>query len=263
MEIRTGNLIADGLPPERMGFICDLIARGGPEPHEYEALTAWIDTLAADVGSGAVTREAVAAMWRDFTRQHFRGTLQGLVVEKPHGYHGDFEFIDGVHSGRISTDPRLARWDSYLQAQAAPKAVRNRKYYLHNLLKLRCGSDGHPVQVLNVACGPARDIREWLDSNGKDAAHFDCVDLDANAIRFAESLCSGYARAVRFFHCNALLFKPPRRYELVWSSGLFDYLDDGLFVRLLRRLLRFAEPNGEVVVGNFHPSNPTRNYRNR
>lgn len=260
MEVTTNNPMPAGLPPERTVFIHDLIAGGGPEPHEYAALTAWIDALADDVKGERVTAGAVATMWRDLTQQHFRGTLQGLVVETPHGYHGDFEFIDGVHCSRISPDAALARWDGYLHAQAAPKAVRNRKQYFHDLLRLWCRRDGHPIPVLNVASGPARDVREWLDANGAEAAHFDCVDLDANAIRFAASLCTDYAEAVRFFHGNALLFKPPRRYRLVWSAGLFDYLEDRLFVRLLRRLLRFTEAGGEVVVGNFGDSNPTRNY---
>lgn len=260
MEVTTNDPMPTGLPPERSVFIHDLIAGGGPEPHEYAALTAWIDALADDVKTERVTAGAVATMWRELTQQHFRGTLQGLVVETPHGYHGDFEFIDGVHCSRISPDAALARWDGYLHAQAAPKAVRNRKQYFHDLLRSRCERNGHPISVLNVASGPARDVREWLDANGAEAAHFDCVDLDANAIRFAEALCTDYAVAVRFFHGNALLFKPPRRYRLVWSAGLFDYLEDRLFVRLLRRLLRFTDAGGEVVVGNFGNSNPTRNY---
>ena len=260
MEVTTNDPMPTGLPPERSVFIHNLIAGGGPEPHEYAALTAWIDALADDVKTERVTAGAVATMWRELTQQHFRGTLQGLVVETPHGYHGDFEFIDGVHCSRISPDAALARWDGYLHAQAAPKAVRNRKQYFHDLLRSRCERNGHPISVLNVASGPARDVREWLDANGAEAAHFDCVDLDANAIRFAEALCTDYAVAVRFFHGNALLFKPPRRYRLVWSAGLFDYLEDRLFVRLLRRLLRFTDAGGEVVVGNFGNSNPTRNY---
>ena len=260
MEVATNDPMPNGLPPERLVFIHALIERGGPEPHEYAAVTAWIDALAGDVKVGRVKADVVSEMWRELTRQHFRGTLQGLVVETPHGYHGDFEFIDGVHCTRISPDAILARWDGYLHAQAAPKAVRNRKQYFQDLLKSRCGRNGHPIPVLNVASGPARDVREWLDTNGAEAVHFDCVDLDANAIRFAEALCADYAEAVRFFHGNALLFKPPRRYRLVWSAGLFDYLDDRLFVRLLRRLLRFTEAGGEVVVGNFGDSNPTRNY---
>jgi SAM-dependent methyltransferase len=255
-----GGSLSHGVPQERMTFINKLIARHGPEPLEYPEFTAWIDSLAEDIKAGRTTEEAVYSLWRELTRRHFRGSLQGLVVEIPHGYHGDFEFIDGVHCERISPDPTLARWDGYLQAQAAPKAVRNRRDYFHQLLKSVGASQGSPLRVLNVASGPSRDVRQWLDLQGPDAAHFDCVDLDANAIRFGKVLCEGYADSVRFFQGNALTFKPPYQYGLIWSAGLFDYLEDRLFVRLLRRLLRFTQNGGEVVVGNFGDYNPTRNY---
>ncbi len=254
------SLISSGVPPERLAFIEELIARGGPEPDEYPAFTAWIDALAEDVKAGRQTAEAVGAMWSELTRRHFRGTLQGFAAEAPRGYHGDFEIIDGIYCGRISADPGLARWDRFFHAQAAPKAVRNRKQYFQELLRSRCGRDGHALSVLNLGCGPARDVCEWLEKSGASAAQFDCVDLDANAIQFAKSLCSSHLDAVRFHHGNALTFKASRTYGLVWSAGLFDYLEDRLFVRLLRRLLRFTEPGGEVVVGNFGDYNPTRNY---
>jgi hypothetical protein len=35
---------------------------------------------------------------------------------------------------------------------------------------------------------------------------------------------------------------------------------DSLFVRLLRRLLRFCHHGGEIVIGNFGNYNPTRTY---
>ena len=241
-------------------FIETLIARGGPEPQEYAALTAWVEAIAEDVKSGRTSAEQVSSMWLALTRQHFRGSLQGLAAEAPHGYHGDFEIIDAIHCARVSTDPALARWDAYFHAQAAPKAVRNRKQYFHDLLRPKVGCNGDKFSVLNVASGPARDVAEWFDGNSTATTWFDCVDLDLNAIRFAESLCAKHADAVRFFHGNALTFKPPHRYDLVWSAGLFDYLEDRLFVRLLRRLIRFTQPGGEVVVGNFGDYNPTRNY---
>lgn len=248
------------IPDERVAFITQVVEKGGPEPHEYDDFTAWVNALADDVKAGRTTEEDVYSLWLELTRQYFRGSLQGLVVEIPHGYHGDFEVIDGIHCERISPDPMLARWDGYLQAQAAPKAVRNRVDYFHQLLLSSSARYGIGLRVLNVASGPSRDVRQWLDVRGTQMAAFDCVDLDANAIRFAENLCQPYPGAVRFFHNNALTFKPPCQYGLVWSAGLFDYLEDRLFVRLIKRMLRFTEAGGEVVVGNFGDHNPTRNY---
>ena len=252
--------LENAVSPERIAFIHRVIERRGPEPQEYEEVTAWINALADDVKAGRTTEDAVYELWLNLTRQHFRGSLQAMVVEIPHGYHGDFEVIDGIHCERISPDPGVARWDGYLQAQAAPKAVRNRVEYLHELVRFTCAHFGRTIRVLNVASGPSRDVRKWLDTRGPTMATFDCVDLDANAIRFAEKLCQPYPNSVRFFNTNALTFKAPCKYDLVWSAGLFDYLEDRLFIRLIRRLLRFTQNGGEVVVGNFGDYNPTRNY---
>ena len=55
-------------------------------------------------------------------------------------------------------------------------------------------------------------------------------------------------------------FHPPNRYHAIWSAGLFDYLDDRLFVLLIKRLMRALEPGGELAIWNFSTSNPTRPY---
>jgi len=47
---------------------------------------------------------------------------------------------------------------------------------------------------------------------------------------------------------------------LVWSAGFFDYLNDRLFVCALRRYWRMVAPGGELVLGNFSTSNPSRTY---
>lgn len=48
---------------------------------------------------------------------------------------------------------------------------------------------------------------------------------------------------------------PPRSLDLVYSSGLFDYLSDDLATALLSRLQHYLKPGGRVFFGNFadHP----------
>lgn len=46
----------------------------------------------------------------------------------------------------------------------------------------------------------------------------------------------------------------------IWSAGLFDYLDIKAAARLLKRMWNWTNKGGRVVIGNFHPENPTRNY---
>ena len=57
---------------------------------------------------------------------------------------------------------------------------------------------------------------------------------------------------------NILKFEPVDRFDLVWSAGLFDYFSDKLFVKTLQRIRRWLKPEGEVIIGNFGPHNPSR-----
>ncbi|MCX6981749.1 MAG: class I SAM-dependent methyltransferase [Verrucomicrobia bacterium] len=247
------------LPAGHVQFIEQLIIRCGPEPHEYEALHRWFEHTAEHVREGRITRDAVAAFWQEVTLAHFPDSMQGHVVRKPHGYAGDFEIIDRIYLGHINEDERVKRWDSYFHAQHSPRAVRNRKIYFHDLLRRKLnGTTNRPLRVLNVASGPARDLAEWCAAHGTEEVHFDCVEMDTNAIAHAQSLCAPYERCVHFMRANALRFTTNAKYDLVWSAGLFDYLSDSLFVRLLKRLMRFTREGGEVVIGNFGNFNPTR-----
>ena len=65
---------------------------------------------------------------------------------------------------------------------------------------------------------------------------------------------------IGFHRDNALKFKPSKKYNLIWSAGLFDYLNKDLFKMLLSKLLVFVKPGGELVIGNFSLNNPCRDW---
>lgn len=257
---------------ERLVFIKELIERGGPEPVEYEAFTAWTDALADDVSNGSLSVDDVRSFWRELTQRSFKGTAQADVVLQPYGYYGDFEIIDAIYTERVNKHPALAKWDHYFHAISAARAVRNRKSYFHNLLsrsEKELWSDRQTplndcteskLRVLNVASGPGRDMCEWFELNPNTELRFECVELDPKAICYASSLCEPWMNSIRFHQKNALRFKTNNRFHLIWSAGLFDYLSDAMFVRLLKVFLQHCLPGGEIVVGNFGDYNPSRNY---
>jgi len=59
---------------------------------------------------------------------------------------------------------------------------------------------------------------------------------------------------------NVVRIRPSRQYDLVWSAGLFDYLNDRLATVLLKRMWSWTKAGGTCVIGNFHASNPSRKY---
>lgn len=239
----------------------ELIASGGPMPHEYALLNRALRQLGDTVRAKVINREDVLAYSHDITSRHLEGTMQARALGKKYGYSGDFEIIEAIYTLQTAQEPHLRRWDLYFHSQAAPNAVRNRKAYFHQLLNSHtAGRAKMPVRVLNVASGPARDVREWVLDNPEHEVFFDCVDAEIHAVECAKKMCAPFARQVEFYHRNVLRFLPSKGYELVWSAGLFDYLTDRSFVFLLKALMAVTKRGGEVVVGNFSDFNPSRDY---
>ena len=235
------------------------VRAGGPRPAEYPVFTAWVDDLMARVARGEVSSTRLSALRECFGRAASEETMQGWVLRKPKGYAGDFEIIDQFYRRDVSPDPALRGWDEYFQAQPSPQAVRNRKELFKQLVGEKAHALGGPPRVLNVASGPCRDLAELFQSHGDGFAHVDCIDSDETALAFARGLLDGIS-SVRFRQENAVKAKIEERYDLIWSAGLFDYIDDTWFVRLLSRYVTALRPNGELVIGNFHPDHPTRAY---
>lgn len=241
--------------------VSDIARRGGPEPTDYGALNRLIRQTGDDIRAGVISADETKDVFDRLTAAHFRGTLQAFAREKARGYSGDFEIIDAIYSTRIAREPEIHRWDLFFQSQAAPCAVRNRKaHFLRLLDEMPPSPDGGRLRVLNVGSGPGRDVREWFLGQPTHSIFFDCVEMDALAIDHASRLCRPFLQHIEFYHENVLRYVPSRGYDLVWSAGLFDYLNDRVFVRLLRALLAVVRPGGRVVVGNFSEFNPSRDY---
>ena len=138
--------------------------------------------------------------------------------------------------------------------------MRNRKTYFLNLLRELTGSTEGPIEVLNIASGPARDVFEYLTFADHARVRFTCVEYDKTAIQYAKALCYEHLDAIEFVQANAFRYTTDKKFPLVWSAGLFDYFDDRRFKFLLKRLYDLTEAGGQLVVGNFSTDNPDQSY---
>ncbi len=238
-------------------YLNQLVSQGGPRPSEDYELTAVIAQIYEDWQSGRISPQALEQLRTalQFTPE----TMQGFAYLKPHGYAGDFEIIDRVYRRYHCPDPKRFNWDRYWQRNAAADAVRNRKDYFIRLVLAHVGAAGKS-KVLNVASGPGHDLLDLFEACPNLPVQIHCVEQDSRAIAHASKLCCRHLEQIMFHQANALRFTTSDQYDLVWSAGLFDYLDDRLFVRLAARLGRAVLPGGELVIGNFSDSNPSRAY---
>lgn len=244
-------------------YVRRILRKDGPQNEEdYVEFENWLCQVAQDINNKKLRPVDISRLREAFGDALTHKTLQGFALTKPHGYAGDYEIIDKIYRMHISDESHLRNWDKFFHSQKAPKAVRNRKKYFHNLLDKidRTQTDGSHLNVLNVASGPCRDVFEFLNKDTNHQFFFDCVEYDNNAISYAANLCQSHISLIKFHHVNALRFNSTKRFQLVWSAGLFDYLNDKTFILLLKRLYRLVDQGGELVIGNFSNDNESRFY---
>ena len=247
---------------ELFQYLRDLVAQHGPKKDDYAALNSWINTIIEQKRQGRITEKELTVL-RDIWGEAFSAdTCQGFSFHKPHGYPGDFEIIDRIYTRYLCPDPHLKKWDRFYQDHDAARAVRNRSRYLKTVL-LRHLRRKKEVRVLNVASGPGRDMYHFFANemtNGGRRVRFDCLEQDIKAITYAKKVCRPYLSHIAFIKQNVLRYTPDKRYDVIWASGIFDYFNDRIFVRILGKLLGALKPDGECVIGNFSVENPSKNY---
>ena len=244
-----------------VSFVKELVDQGGPVSGDFNALDNAFRSVAGFIKKSKSPAEH-AQMIRDALGDAMSPeTIQGYGFHKPFGYSGDFQMIDKIYQQQVSDRADLKNWDLFFHAQKAPIAVRNRKqYFIDMLTRLRRRFGDRELQVLNVASGPCRDVKEYLDQSADCRIHFHCVDADPHAIAYARETCRHQRHQMTFYHKNALRFRSAERFDMVWSAGLLDYFNDRQFVFLIKNLYRHLREDGELIVGNFHPDNPSRDY---
>lgn len=239
-----------------IAFLQQVIANGGPEVKEYDTLNGIFDQLSQDYKTGRLSTEEMEQLQSGFETAGMENTLHGHCRLKPYGYAGDFMIIDKIYREDVSSDERFEKWDIYWNNQPATKAVRNRKDYFIRTILQRLQPT--PLRLLNVASGPARDLAEVYTRIPSGALQTTCVEADAHAIAYATELNEANMQHIRFIHQNIFRFATEEQFDLVWSAGLFDYFEDSVFVKLLRKFISWTKPGGEVIIGNFSNQNPSR-----
>lgn len=189
------------------------------------------------------------------------GSFIKWSLEKPYGYAGDFKIIDDIYQNKPCTTGFDRLWDNYFQELDISKATRQRKEDFKEIILDLIKSRGNQnIRIMNLGSGPARDIKELNDMDKNESFSkviFDCYDFDIRAIDYARHLLNN-ASNVNFFQKNAIRLalknditkEIPHNYDLIYSTGLFDYLDERIAVRLLGNLRKLLGIEGVMAIAN-------------
>jgi len=238
------------------------------------AMSACLDTLSRTGCVGEANRLPSGELWQIAGSLLEVGRLQWQARFKPRGYAGDYQLLDWICGHQLCDHPLGRAFDLFFQRQAAPQAVRARTHAVAvALLSERLRRDAcDPYHVASVGSGPAEDLRQALSllpDSHRRTLQVILLDLDPESLDFAQQrikplLAPGALTAVR--DNPARLPSKPKAAQLLAQTdflvctGLFDYLDEKAAVAMLRLFWRQLAAGGQLLVGNFAPSNPTRAY---
>ena len=255
------------------------IVRALPALPAITALFERFESVAASVPKD------VAATHSAFARRQLHPLLlccpfMHRIYTKPLGYAGDYEMIEMINRNDCEGSSLFAKLlQVFILDQAPARAVRNRVGYFVNRFieeSLRVSNLGRVANIFSLGCGPAVEVQTFLAEHAlSDRAQFRLLDFNEETLRHTahrmEDLKRRYNRKTpinlvkKTVHHLLKEAGKPRAgdpgYDLIYCSGLYDYLSDRVCKALNTYLYDQLLPGGELIITNFDPSNPIRNIQ--
>jgi extracellular factor (EF) 3-hydroxypalmitic acid methyl ester biosynthesis protein len=176
---------------------------------------------------------------------------------KPRGYADDAVLIDHFYDFATvpAADGAVRALSETLVTFPAARSVRWRRDHLARTID-EVAESRPGAAVVSVACGHLREAALSRAVTSRRLGSFHAMDQDAASLAVVES---EYGRfGVTPVHASVRDVLTGRtRFEgadLIYSAGLYDYLEDRVAVRLTARLFSMLAPGGRLVVANFAPS---------
>lgn len=178
--------------------------------------------------------------------------------EKPLGYPGDYLMMEMIYSDPYQGESLFTKLlNTHSLSLPIVEAVRNRSSYIGEIIKSAV-TDTPDASILNVGSGPAWEIREFLRDGCN--ARFYLLDQEKNALEFVRKRLDGNSGSTFFLNegiKRLIKLDFHIRFDLIYSTGLFDYLSDRLATRLIESLYGLLKEEGKLIIANAR-YNPQR-----
>ncbi|WP_294531867.1 hypothetical protein [uncultured Rhodoblastus sp.] len=176
---------------------------------------------------------------------------------RPRGYAGDADLIDIIYDMNPAGSEGVGKSIfSYLIRTRAPQAVRERRKIASDFISKTIQSRRESARICSIASGHARELEPIFNSptsNGCNTFQFDAHDQDNKSLlkilkKFGNvNIQTRQQSVVEWIKGRSL----NEKYDLIYSLGLFDYLEKRVAIALVRSAWKSVAPNGKLVIANF------------
>ena len=173
----------------------------------------------------------------------------------PQGQQGDYKTLECAYRKMPLSEGLGYYLDYYILHCRLGEAIRNRIKILSNLLENELLQRQNP-RILNIACGSCRELYNLTPQILSSGARITCIDSDEDALSYAFSRLelTGSIKRVTFKKYNALrMFDHELNLihvgmqDVIYSVGLFDYLETDFLIKLFNALYRLLNPGGRLI----------------
>jgi SAM-dependent methyltransferase len=216
-------------------------------------------TIEAFIGDDGPLLKVVQTRFRESIAGWFdRSWFMQRAKTKPRGYPGDYELLTAIYDRKPKARGLGGYLDLYFLNTTLARAVRARLLAAKMFLVQELGRRRSDVSILNVACGPCRELADGLLYRPDRRVHLTCVDSDRQALEYVQGNITSVGVDLPDTNCecyNALRMSAARsnirkfgRCDIIYSVGLFDYVPDKYLVPMLQGLRDSLNQDGVLYV---------------
>ncbi len=193
---------------------------------------------------------------------------------KPSGYPGDYGLLEIIYDNMTLSEGFGYCADKTFLEDSYARAVRSRKDKMKKILGEFMKNCQSPADILSIACGSSREVREMFSENefdGSKKIRFTLMDRDQEALNFSKKILKDSPGNVKYKYMNHNVYdyvdQPEEYYkiigkkDLIYTTGLADYLRPGTLKGLISFGYNLLKPGGKLVIAhkdskNYKPLTP-------
>lgn len=207
--------------------------------------------------------------WAEFVQHSRKHRLMGLLhrdpftyraFTKPRGYAGDAVMMDFIY-GREEMWPAPeadaigTHIFNFTTQAPASEGVRSRRAFIAAKID-RLAEEIRRPHILSIASGHLREANLSAAVRRRRTGRFVALDADPLSLAEVRECYSRYGVETINASFREMIANKGRtgEFDFVYSTGLFDYLNQRIARRLVTAMFNMLRPGGTLLVANFLPN---------